>query len=145
MSTSGPPQDWQSIGIKLHKTLPPRSCAETRARELLRLLESARARIEKEENWTQGELARGPSGMGLYVYDPAATCWCAEGALAVSAAAGDFKWTYSDAVKFLGLMLGTLSNNTLYYFNDNHTHAEVLALFDKSISDLRQYITHVWG
>lgn len=82
---------------------------------------AARKLIEKEENWCQGYSKRAASNGG-YAY-------CAAGAIssatapsyAGNTAAYNHIWPYNSG--------GVLSG-----FNDTHTHAEVLALFDRAIA-----------
>ena len=82
--------------------------------QMVRDLRAARRRIEREEDWC----GCGPFGPGNAV--------CAH--VAVMLTSGDW-----------GLVLGVLrkslpAGGTIHAYNDSHTHAEVLALFDRAIS-----------
>ena len=95
----------------------------------LETLKAARQLISDPAKWTQGWFARNALGELVDVDSSSAVCFCSIGALCrVESAA------YSEAKRTLernisdGLSLG--------WFNDTHTHAEVLALFDAAIAEL---------
>jgi hypothetical protein len=48
------------------------------------ILRKALALIQDESRWTQEAYARDAQGRRVRPYDPAATCWCIEGAVAIS-------------------------------------------------------------
>lgn len=90
----------------------------------LETLKAARKKIEKPENWTQGELARSAKGNGVRPESSLAVCWCASGAMMSI----DKDCSFRD--------LAAVIDNWIPVFNDTHTHSEVLAAFDAAISKL---------
>lgn len=90
---------------------------------------AARALIEKPENWTRRALARDVDNISLTADDPDAICFCAIGAIrkiANSTKEEEFaleKLRQLDVVTSVGVAI----------YNDTHTHAEVLAMFDLAI------------
>ena len=101
------------------------------------ILTRARARIADPAKWTQGALARPSNNHTSPAVAPSSTyaaCWCAEGAIKREAAeqptgtifAGDF------ALNEMNKACDTSPH--IWHFNDTHTHAEVLALFDKVLT-----------
>ncbi len=96
----------------------------------VQILKDARALIADEKNWTQRVSARNKSGLEVPVLNSEASCFCAVGALdrftngiAFGSAA------YLLLKKEAGAKYLTVSD-----FNDTHTHAEVLAIFDRAIA-----------
>ena len=88
--------------------------------------------IEKPEHWTQGVSARDTDGEPVRVNDTTAVCWCLVGA-ADKVMAPDLLWNsevYGALVQAVPAGFKNLSD-----FNDNHTHAEVLAAVDKAIKE----------
>lgn len=92
------------------------------------ILRAARSKIEKEENWTQEELAVTGDGIPVMPWNPAAAAWCAVGAI--------------QAIKDKGVDLvrdcyqplrDAAAPQSISDYNDTHTHAEVLDLFDRAI------------
>lgn len=106
--------------------------------EIRTTLIAARERISEPEHWTQGRSARNAAGQAVGHNSPDAVAYCALGALAWAA-----NWTvgrdprsltlYDQAAKALK---GKETNLLIGHFNDSHTHAEVLALFDRAIARL---------
>ncbi len=88
--------------------------------------------IRNPNHWTQGILAMGIEGE---VYsdptDPACTCWCSVGAL--MKVINDSDSPPIHAYKALENAAGA----PLARFNDSHTHAEVLQLWEKAIEHAR--------
>lgn len=104
------------------------------------ILIAARKLIADENNWTQGAFARDDSGEEVPEWEPGAVCFCSVGAVShayrnnyQNQPLGSF---YRDAFDALAKELKIYS--TLADFNDNSTHQEVLALFDKAISNCQQ-------
>ena len=108
----------------------------------LDVLKAARVRITEPEHWTQGAFARDAGGAEvLLANDVNATCWCAAGAVSVSA--GLFgRVLYESAIKELRRTI-TGSGFAIGDYNDEHTHAEVLAVFDKAINRLEHAGQHI--
>lgn len=96
------------------------------------ILVEARALISNEENWTQGTFAREnkASTFGLDEQDPRASCFCSHGALSRSAGL----YVLCNEPSYLALR--NAMDGSIHIFNDNHTHAEVLAAFDAAINSL---------
>ena len=104
-------------------------------KEQLAIIKKAKQRIYLKKHWTQGVLARDESGIRVSASDPAATCWCALGALMKEAETiQNF-----EAVK-----------QTLYYetevcaiakINDRKTpdaHRNIIRIFNKVIKSLEE-------
>jgi hypothetical protein len=98
------------------------------------ILQKARDLISDEKNWTQGDYARiGRRGVLPAADDhlPAdADCFCAVGSICrvagmtIREAEASAAWDFLNAEAEFG---------ELHEFNDSHTHAEVLDLFDRAI------------
>lgn len=92
-------------------------------------LQQARALITKPEAWTQNMLARDSRGLRVPVDSPEAVCFCARGAIKrVGGTQVEVGWLESRAKDMLEI------------FNDRHSHEEVLALFDRGIVELQNYL-----
>lgn len=106
--------------------------------ELRDVLIRAKALIAKPSSWTRGALAR-PKNRNKTVAskDPDAVCWCAIGALSKAC---EFK-SYESAFQAEALLnriavrLDPRMKGTPMY-NDNHTHSEVMSLFDAAIAEV---------
>lgn len=91
-------------------------------------LEKALAVIENEKNWTKGDYQVG-------------NAYCAEGACLVSVGLqpeSPRAWRVEQADQFVTLinaLIRALGGGRVHRFNDTHTHAEVVALFQKAIRD----------
>ena len=97
-------------------------------------LTRVRKRIEKPENWTQGAAARiWPKGSPVSVSSPRAKCWCLAGATFREASAYPL-----DAASEAENKLYRMAEFDVAFWNDTHTHAEVLALLDEAIEELRK-------
>ena len=97
----------------------------------LETLKAARQLISDPAKWTQRWMARDADKHPTYVGSKSADCWCSMGAIAHVAGLSSPE---SDAALTL---LGDLSGKkSVVHFNDTHTHAEVLALFDAAIAEL---------
>ncbi len=93
------------------------------------ILIAARAKIADPKHWIQKVMARLSDGTATSAFDPCATCWCSAGVIG-SLTAGDSSTQYQ-AIRLLSHAMG----DNLVEFNDSHTHAEVLAAFDKAIHE----------
>jgi hypothetical protein len=100
----------------------------------LEILKAARKLITPKGAWITGVYAKtSPKGRkALFGNDPAATCWCMEGALQ-KASGREMVYDSQDLLK----PFGNIGKN-LPQFNDapGRTHAEVLAAFDAAIAKL---------
>ena len=108
------------------------------------VLKLARRLIEDPARWVQGCVATDQYGSRVSPDDSGAVCFCATGAVirVVRPNRHDRETTWR-ATRLLG-MLDELSGchsqdgqpRPLAQFNDTHTHAEVLELFDRAIAQL---------
>jgi hypothetical protein len=103
----------------------------------LDVLKAARALISDPARWTQNVMARDADG-GQYTFGcaPQTVSWCALGALQHITG----KASTNGALDALDTQLPIYI--TIDYFNDTHTHAEVLALFDAAIARLEREAPH---
>lgn len=98
----------------------------------LETLKAARDLISDPARWTQGRLARTKYQNACEPQSKYAECFCAWGA--VAKVSGGIENPEVDKVlqdicsKYAGMYVAA--------FNDTHTHAEVLALFDAAIAEL---------
>lgn len=100
--------------------------------ETLTLLKNARELISNEENWTYGSYSRSIDGGTAIPSSTDAVCWCSIGALRKFGA-----WdSVNDAMFELMVAMPEDYRQSVATFNDSHTHAEVLALFDKAIANM---------
>jgi hypothetical protein len=94
---------------------------------LLHPLIHARRILSSGKQWTTRAFARDAQGRSVMPRDPSAACFCAYGAI----------WLASPRLfapdRAPLHVLGQLTIDDLLSFNDSHTHAEVLALFDAHI------------
>lgn len=87
---------------------------------------AARKLIEKPENWLQGMMAANGDGVWVPPSAPMAVKFCALGA--IQRIAGEFRaGPVNDAVRLAA------KTTSLALFNNTHSHAEVLAAFDRAI------------
>lgn len=101
------------------------------------VLRKARALIEKPENWTQGALSRSPDGEVCLPEEREAVCFCSLGAIERVCVTGEQPLAHTPAVGYLKAALlarGESLQAPIANFNDTHTHAEVLSLFDRAIA-----------
>lgn len=97
------------------------------------MLKDAKALIADPAHWTQGTPARDASGKPLSNEEsPAAVCWCSIGALARVANADPAPLYHLYPVARHYLYKAT-AGASIINFNDTHTHAEVMELWDKAI------------
>ena len=122
-----------------------------------KLLENARNRIAKRENWVKGSLAVankteldvGGGYARVPVTSPEATCWCAIGAVAAESGeevAYTLKGNHGEALKALARAAGFEAKDdydsyrvfsAIYDVNDAKGHEAVLDLFDTAIADMK--------
>jgi hypothetical protein len=96
------------------------------------ILVAARALIEQPKAWTQGEYARDKKGNRVPLTSRQATCWCAMGATG-RAQAGNIP----AGVRARDRLRAAIGDRSIPGWNDapERTHAEVLAAFDRAISN----------
>lgn len=95
------------------------------------VLKGARKLISDPAHWTKAAFARSANGEERNCLDGEASCWCAWGAL--YRAAYDCGDKSLDEVEPARAILARSMDDSIPSFNDNHTHAEVLAAFDRAI------------
>ena len=100
----------------------------------LETLKAARQLISDPAKWTQGEFARDATGYAVRPINDDCVCFCALGAIAH--VDKTHKLRGSAAEKYLSKLCEKSRNISIGIFNDTHTHAEVLALFDAAIAEL---------
>lgn len=99
----------------------------------LDVLRKARALIEKPENWTQGMSARDSTGERADPMADAAVRFCSYGAICHSTGGSFVHPASRGAVQALQ---DAADEAFFSLWNDSHTHAEVIAAFDKAIASL---------
>lgn len=101
----------------------------------IEMLREARALISEPDRWIQHSFARDKYGFSALVSDPDAHCFCAAGALI--RVRGEVVRHYSGLeLMHVKNLLFSLTGQVIEIYNDTHTHAEVLALFDRAIREL---------
>lgn len=103
------------------------------------ILKKARKLITTSSKWTKGVLAGDKDGVPVPPCDRRAVCWCASGAI-IKAAGGVWKagpaWRPLEDLLFKMQWRHSIPDS-IPGFNDNSTHKQVLALFDKAIKSLK--------
>ncbi len=94
----------------------------------LEALKAARELISDPAKWTQGVLARDGEGAAVSPRSAEAVCWCAAGSLHKVLPAR----TKPESFDAIYSSLEAISPNPVFY-NDTHTHAEVMAMVDRAI------------
>lgn len=87
------------------------------------ILIAARKKIEDPATWTQGKSVREMKGKP--------TRYCSYGAIALCA---DIDTEYNRFNEAYALLWNAVQGSVVQY-NNTHTHAEVLAMFDKAIAN----------
>lgn len=103
----------------------------------LELLTKAQDLIRDPAHWTQETYARDGRGNACSTTDPAATCFCSVGAL-YHAADHQFRFAHL-AEDVLEKVVGV----DIPIFNDSHTHAEVMVMWDKAKELARDHAADV--
>ena len=98
-------------------------------------LVAARELISKEENWCQHAHARSKFGGKCDVDSNEAYAFCMQGAV-FRILEVEPKYASNSKLDFSRKIFGLINDFNVVYFNDNHTHTEVLALFDATIEKL---------
>jgi len=92
------------------------------------VLINARNLISDPCTWTQCSFAIDRRGVDVGINDSGACCFCAEGAVRKYAKAFALRKACLDKVE-------SYINDSLWSFNDKHSHAEVIRLFDRAIAE----------
>ena len=106
--------------------------------ETKEILQKARDLITDPAKWTTGFFARDVEGRIQAANKESTVCWCAWGAIQKVVGSDTFKrmdnlhlwdtlWNATGEPDY-----GSASH-VIWSYNDNHTHEEVLAVFDKAI------------
>jgi hypothetical protein len=96
----------------------------------LEIIKGARELISDPERWSQGWYAHDKKGDWADFASDSACRWCAMGAIRKQTNSTDER----DCRYLYELLVG--DDGSLSLFNDTHTHAEVVALFDAAIARL---------
>ena len=100
----------------------------------LKILKDARELIALPEAWTQCTQARDVDGHECRALDQRAVRFCADGAL-IKASYGMDNANYWDAFGLLQDEVCEIDDNMeVTYFNDHHTHDQVLDVLDNAIA-----------
>lgn len=91
-------------------------------------LRKARALISHPKNWTTDASARDRNGERIWLGSPQAVSFCALGACERVGVG------YYDFLKDSVDVLSSGDVNSIAFFNDSHTHDEVLWMFDLAIA-----------
>lgn len=102
----------------------------------LHFLRRARERISDPSNWAKEAYALDSYGVSVPVQSPSACAWCAVGAVV----AEPLPLPSCDIFMLVNIAQGwggeVVAHQPLIEFNDSHTHAEVLAVFDSTIQQV---------
>lgn len=109
------------------------------------VLQRARELITDENNWCQGVYALNRHGRIVNVEDRFAVRFCMNGALARAAGLSINEVEKGEIMRHLRPFLNGNNLHFAHRFNDDHTHAEVLAAFDKAIASIRERETPITG
>ena len=107
---------------------------ETTMSNLTTVLKATREKISTPDRWTQNAYARNAKGETEQPSSPGAVCWCLVGAL--RSVLPDMSLFYVEnhwAYIFLAQEIPVGNAHHPASFNDNSTHAEVLAFLDRVI------------
>jgi hypothetical protein len=102
----------------------------------LDVLQAARNLISDPAHWTQGYWARTADGDLVQPEHPMAVCWCVAGAVN-KVGLLDKKAIWMAIIALETILDVTPWKRLLFDYNDEHTHAEVLALLDRAIARLQ--------
>ena len=101
------------------------------------VLVAARKIIEKPEDWTTGSWGKTVDGRSVGWNAPDCVCRCAEGAIRYAnwQRAKDYREVQLAERALARAFFGGPTPQCPATFNDNASHAEVLAAFDKAIAE----------
>ena len=96
------------------------------------ILKAAQDLIRDPKHWTQGAFARDAHGGPVPLKSVAAVCFCSAGA--IEKAAGDAPEAEQSARRLLrSSIIDSYPCSSIWHFNDNYTHAQVMAAFTKAL------------
>ena len=108
----------------------------------VKIIDSVIKRIERPENWCQRIMARNKEGQWASACADDAVAWCAGGAFLREKQdyyidnnkelreSYDVFWKYFDLYKAVLRKIQDVCGTDLYYYNDRHTHGEVINLLE---------------
>lgn len=101
--------------------------------DTVQILKDARALIADEKNWTRGTYSRDQYGECVEPSSKEAACFCSLGALAKASNAVELEETLDGEAVLVSLVYeeGFVD---VASFNDSHSHAQGLNLFDRAIA-----------
>lgn len=99
----------------------------------LQILKDALKLIENSDNWTQYTLARDANGHMVAPRSAAARSWCASGALRRTSMTS-LQW--GEVLTALRSAMDTPIH--LGFYNDRHSHEDIILLFKKAIAHLEE-------
>lgn len=103
---------------------------------VLEILKAARKLITPRKRWIKKDYARtSPRGNMTSATGEDATCWCMVGAVQKVSDSQRSEWIACD-------FLIKVTGGNVTKFNDNHTHEQVLAAFDKVIAKEEANVAH---
>jgi hypothetical protein len=103
----------------------------------LETLKAARQLISTPDSWTQEVFARDKDGLRVDAQSEEAVCFCSFGAIERFTGCKNL----SEVEQHLDNVCEKYFRTNVISFNDTHTHAEVLALFDAAIAELEGVAT----
>lgn len=95
----------------------------------LEILIKARALIADPKNWTNGHYARDKDGNPVDHRSEEATCFCSKGAFNRVLPSDYRHWNVA-----YNILTQFMDGNVIYY-NDSHTHDEVMSAWDHAIKE----------
>jgi hypothetical protein len=101
--------------------------------QVLTVLKRARDLIADESHWTTRFEARDKHGSAIGANRDQAICFCAVGALVRARSMTDTRTVVFMADLIDAMHKAIPTNDSIPVYNDTHTHAEVLAVFDEAI------------
>ena len=96
------------------------------------LLIAAKKLIENPEHWTRGSMARNAEQNPCPVDSEQVTCFCMMGAISAAHLKGSYSLLTPGQV--WNVIAREIRTDSIGFFNDTHTHQEVLDVFDQTIS-----------
>lgn len=101
------------------------------------VLIEARKIISDPRNWTQKSFARNEEGVPCPLFDHHAFCFCSVGAIQRASFCLEKRWfEVEKAIDWLSQTSFMKYGQTITQANDEHSHEEILELFDLAIARL---------
>ena len=96
-------------------------------------LRAARRLLTPKKRWTQAASARNTRGRSVEPVSKAAACWCLMGAIE-RVTAGPGSQNNTEGMCLMAIRDATPNLRSIVQYNDQSTHAQVLALLDRAIA-----------